>query len=222
MYNINDRFCVDPSSNLLKDLAEDRDIRLEPRIMELLCMLTDQPGKTITREHLVTSIWKDYGGGDDGLTQAISTLRKVLADPNKELIQTIPKKGYSFNGKVSQAQQKSSKKSVRKSVAIAVVIIVAIPLSLLAFKNYFGSTKKEAPFTEIAFPPTSAESDLSEQNPQNTIVTTGPDSIRYRLVMIGDQPPRFYINDTIIPVHQWDQYMPLINHLKKQLRGVGK
>ena len=93
MYYINNRFCVDPSSNLLTDLEEKRDTRLEPRIMELLCMLTDQTGKTITREHLVTSIWKDYGGGDDGLTQAISTLRKVLDDQNKELIHTIPKKG---------------------------------------------------------------------------------------------------------------------------------
>ena len=217
MFNINDRFWVDPSSNLLKDLVENRESRLEPRIMELLCMLTDQPGKTITREQMVATIWKDYGGGDDGLTQAISMLRKVLDDPNKELIQTIPKKGYSFNGKVSQGQQKTSKKRISKWIVAAVVIVLAIPLSMLAFRSYDGATEKQAPFTETAFPGNNDELDQSVQNPQNTIVTTGPDSTKYRLVMIGDQPPRFYINDSIIPVHQWEPHMPLINRLKSEL-----
>ena len=222
MYYINNRFCVDPSSNLLTDLEEKRDTRLEPRIMELLCMLTDQTGKTITREHLVTSIWKDYGGGDDGLTQAISTLRKVLDDQNKELIQTIPKKGYSFNGKVSQADQKNPKKIARKWITVAIVILLVIPTSLLVFRNSRKEQKKEARFTEIAFPTNNAELDQSELDPQNTIGTTGPDGAKYRLVMIGDQPPRFYINDSIIPVHKWDPYMPLINKLKMELKEANQ
>ena len=105
----------------------------------------------------------------------------------------------------------------------AIIIVLAIPLSVLAFKYYSNSGNSQPPFTEITFPTNNnSEFDLAEQNPQNTIVTVGPDSTRYRLVMIGDQPPRFYINDTIIPVHLWDQHMLLINQLKKQLKEVSK
>ena len=91
-FYINGRYLVDPSSHVLMDEFTKNEIRLEPRIVEVLCMLAARPGVTITREEMVALVWKDYGGGDEGLTQAISTLRKLLSDADKALIRTIPKK----------------------------------------------------------------------------------------------------------------------------------
>ena len=85
-FYINNRYFIDPSSNSLKVEATGKKRKMEPRIMEVLCMLAAKPGQTISREEMVSTIWKDYGGGDEGLTQAISTLRKLLSDQDKELI----------------------------------------------------------------------------------------------------------------------------------------
>lgn len=222
MLYINNRFCVEADSNLLKDLAEENETRLEPRIMELLCLLLEKPGQVITRDQLVATIWKDYGGGDDGLTHAISTLRKVLHDHNKELIQTIPKKGYSFAGQVRHDLPTASRKVNKLLIAATILIIVAIPVALPAFRSSKNNSEQKLPFTEVAYPANNAEFDSSEENAQNTVVTVGPDHKKYKLVMIGDQPPRFYINDSLIPVHHWDPYMPLINKLKIQLKTPKK
>lgn len=68
--------------------------------MQLLNILVQKRGETVTREELVTTIWQDYGG-DEGLTQAISILRKTLLDNKKELIQTVPKKGYILKASIT-------------------------------------------------------------------------------------------------------------------------
>ena len=68
--------------------------------MKLLCLLVDNQGKLVTREEIIEKIWNGYGGGDEGLTQAISFLRKALNDTNKQIIETVPKGGYIFRGNV--------------------------------------------------------------------------------------------------------------------------
>ena len=48
--------------------------------------------------------------------------------------------------------------------------------------------------------------------------SVAPDKTIYKLVMIADEPPRFYINSQSIPVHKWEPYQELINKLKKELK----
>jgi len=94
-FKINDEFSVSPLNNQFSSA-----IKLEPRLMKLLCLLVDNRGKLVTREEIIEKIWNGYGGGDEGLTQAISFLRKALNDTNKEIIETVPKGGYIFRGNV--------------------------------------------------------------------------------------------------------------------------
>jgi len=72
-------------------------IRVEPRFMEVLKILVDNCGKVVDRETIIEKVWDNYGGGDEGLTQSVSYLRKIFDDRNRSLIETIPKKGYKFN-----------------------------------------------------------------------------------------------------------------------------
>lgn len=220
-FQINNRFIVNPTTGVVIDKTEKRETRLEPRIMEVLCLLIAHSGTTVSREEIVTSIWKDYGGGDDGLTQAISSLRKSLEDHQKELIQTIPKKGYCFRGEISKEKPLLSPKlKMDKKWGIGVLVILVCLPALLPFWNEKEKvTPQHLPYTPVAYPGNSWESDSLNQNAQNTIVTLGPDSTRYKLVMIDDQPPRFYINDSSVPTHLWEPHQPLINQLKKQLQG---
>ncbi len=93
-YRINDSTIVNPQLNKVNE------VKIEPRIMKLLCLLIENKGKLVSRSYITELIWDGYGGADEGLTQAISFLRKILQDNNRKAIETIPKSGYIFNGKV--------------------------------------------------------------------------------------------------------------------------
>jgi len=67
--------------------------------MKLLCLLVSKSGSLVSREEIVEKIWNGYGGGDDGLTQAISFLRKILNDTHKMIIETVPKGATFLGGK---------------------------------------------------------------------------------------------------------------------------
>lgn len=70
--------------------------KLEPRIMEVLKVLIEGNGEVVPREKFINSIWGNYPGGEEGLIQAISKLRRTFKDSSKapKIIKTIPKKGY--------------------------------------------------------------------------------------------------------------------------------
>src|SRR5262245_6367299 len=73
-----------------------RSEKVEPKVMEVLCCLAQQPGETVTREQLLETLWADAFVTEDALNRAISRLRKVFDDDpkNPSVIETIPKIGY--------------------------------------------------------------------------------------------------------------------------------
>lgn len=70
--------------------------RLTSKAMAVLIELVRQVGATVTREHLLDSVWADRVTTPDVLTQAIKELRRAFADDGKppRYIETIPKVGY--------------------------------------------------------------------------------------------------------------------------------
>jgi DNA-binding winged helix-turn-helix (wHTH) protein len=110
---INDRFRIYPALNQVEDRQTGRTIRLEPRVMAVLEMLTNRAGQLVSREEMIRDIWHNYGGGDEALSQAVSFLRKILADRDKKIIQTIPKKGYCLTGLLEAAEIRRVKSAFR-------------------------------------------------------------------------------------------------------------
>lgn len=106
IFIINSRFLVDSSRHLLEDLETQKKLRLEPRLIKLLCLLCDHREKLVTRDFLIKEIWNGYGGADEGLSQAVSFLRKALSDEKKQIIETIPKNGYILHAVVQEGDRK--------------------------------------------------------------------------------------------------------------------
>jgi len=102
---INGRFLINPVLNNLTDKETGKETRLEQRLMDVICILTANHNQLVTREQLIKEVWNDYGGADEGLNQAISFIRKVLIDNNKEIIETIPKKGYILHAIISNSEE---------------------------------------------------------------------------------------------------------------------
>src|SRR5690554_191779 len=84
-----------PDSNELHSLNRGGDVRsLEPRLMQLLCILASAPHRVFTRGELMDCLWPRVVVNDNSLTRAVSELRKMLGDDGKPYIDTIPKSGY--------------------------------------------------------------------------------------------------------------------------------
>lgn len=131
VFIINNRFEVNPGKHEVLDTVTNQCNHLEPRLMRLLCLLVEQRGKVVSRELIIRDIWNDYPGANDGLNQAISFLRKELADNNKEIIKTLPKAGYQFSGLISEVTElplpaNSKKKDISQWLSISAIVLVVV------------------------------------------------------------------------------------------------
>lgn len=94
-------FDVDIKRNRIS--RDDTSFALEPQIMDLLCVLAEQPGEVFSRVDLIDKVWSVSAGGDESLTRAISILRKTFkkAGVRAAYIETIYTRGYRLIAPVS-------------------------------------------------------------------------------------------------------------------------
>lgn len=85
---------VFPERNLLR--SREKDISLEPKIMQVLCVFTDNAREVVSREAMIKQVWEVDYGADESLTRAVSLLRKYFKSLGltDKTIETIPKRGY--------------------------------------------------------------------------------------------------------------------------------
>ncbi len=76
---------------------------VEHLAMRVLTCLAAHPNQSVSREAILESVWADSAPNDEGLTQAICKLRKILGDSpgQASVIQTIRKVGYRLVAPVS-------------------------------------------------------------------------------------------------------------------------
>lgn len=69
------------------------------KAIEILTTLLENPGRVISREEIIERLWPDTYVDENNLAVTVSMLRKALAP--QTFIETVPRKGYRFNGKVA-------------------------------------------------------------------------------------------------------------------------
>ncbi len=230
-FAVNKRFLVEEPLNTVKDLENNQEHRLEPRLMRVLCILASREGELVTREQLINEIWNDYGGAEDSLNQAISYLRKTLQDTNKEIIETIPKKGYILHASINYNQQSEKVAGVKtklnfKHFAVAAFVILAFIFVAGLMLNRKAKDHQNDSSVKVMVPKNrrdSVEVNFSElnkpeeENSSNTITTTAPDGTKYRLVAIGDKRPRLYVNEQLVSGPELEKYSEIEGQLLRLL-----
>ncbi|WP_394241832.1 winged helix-turn-helix domain-containing protein [Vibrio astriarenae] len=100
------KFLFDPNNNSLLEQSTEENIRLGSNESRILLLLAQRPNEVVTRTELHEYVWREQGFevDDSSLTQAISTLRKLLKDPTKnpEFVKTVPKRGYQLISTVEE------------------------------------------------------------------------------------------------------------------------
>ncbi len=79
---------------------------LEPKSFRLLVFLVENPGRALTKDEIMASVWPGAFVSDNSLARAITQIRKALDDDPKtpRYIETVPTVGYRFVGECRQEQ----------------------------------------------------------------------------------------------------------------------
>lgn len=93
-------FLLDGKEKVL--LQNGTPLSITPKAFELLRILIENHGHLVERDKLLKTVWADSFVEEGNLTFTIGLLRKTLGDDKKtpRFIETVPKRGYRFIGKV--------------------------------------------------------------------------------------------------------------------------
>lgn len=85
-------------------MKDNEPVLLTQKAFQILHLLVKNAGQLVKKETLISEIWQDSFIEDSNITQQIYILRKTLGnDKNgKPLIETLPKRGYCFVGKLKE------------------------------------------------------------------------------------------------------------------------
>jgi DNA-binding winged helix-turn-helix (wHTH) protein len=89
------RFAVDTREHRLT--LEGATIAITPKVFDTLVMFVRHPGRLLTKDELLRSIWPDAVVEEANLTVNVSTLRRLLdANSGSPCIETVSRRGYRF------------------------------------------------------------------------------------------------------------------------------
>lgn len=133
---------VDPAAGEIRGAAGRE--QLDPKVMEVLRVLHEQRGTLVPREVLFTRVWPDRIVTDDVLSRCIYQLRRQLAAAGgadgRELIETLPKRGYRLRAEAAgpepppelAATRAETRRAIRASTLLAAAGFFAVVIYLLA------------------------------------------------------------------------------------------
>src|ERR1700686_4536925 len=91
-----------------------RKIKLQDQPFQALAMLLERPGEVVTRDEFRKRLWPEdtFVDFEHSLNTAIKKLRQALGDDKKEpqFVETLPKRGYRFIGKLEHTAPPSPAK----------------------------------------------------------------------------------------------------------------
>jgi serine/threonine-protein kinase len=157
---------VDPSIGLVCGVRGR--VRLEPRVMAVLEMLAGRPGELVSRTELLSEIWPGGTTYDEALTQCVYQLRQQLVsaggDGCRDLVTTIPKRGYLLKGEVRPVEPDPLSESKpttvpevtrvisRRPVAWTALAAAALLVAWILFDRTDSSTSSPAPEAALQAP----------------------------------------------------------------------
>lgn len=84
-------------------------VKLQGKVYQALVLLIERAGEIVAREALRTRLWPDgtYVNYDANVNTTVNKLRQILGDSAEQpiFVDTIPRLGYSFVGKIEYLEQ---------------------------------------------------------------------------------------------------------------------
>lgn len=112
-------------------------VPLTPKVFDLLQLLVENSGQVVVKERLMNEIWPDTFVEEGNLAQNIWVLRKSLdLNGGRQYIQTIPRRGYRFAGKVRVVFRDDEELIIEERTRSRIVIDQSDPGFDLSLESY--------------------------------------------------------------------------------------
>lgn len=139
-------FRVDPVRRVLIG-TDGRPVKLKPKVFETLLYLVERPHELLDKRTLLKAVWPTVVVEENNLSQAISTLRRVLGERPEDhrFIVTEPGRGYRFVATVHRRIENEHPPKIHKgraggwwlaaASAVAVALVAAGLFTLLDHRD---------------------------------------------------------------------------------------
>ena len=128
---------LDLRRGCLVDPAE-RQVQLRPKSFEVLRHLVENAGRLITKEELISSVWRQAVVSDKLISHCIGEVRAAIGDRDQKVIKTVPRRGYLFAAAVSCQPEQDQRGSGSSIPAISAANGEKPSIAVLAFANMSG------------------------------------------------------------------------------------
>jgi DNA-binding winged helix-turn-helix (wHTH) protein/TolB-like protein/Tfp pilus assembly protein PilF len=165
LYEFGD-FLLDAGGRQLLRRADRTPVSLTPRAFDTLLFLVERRGELADKTALMEAVWPSTIVEENNLTQAISTLRRVLGEARDEnrYIATIPGRGYRFVAEVKTISAPESPpvavappagpRNRRHTVSwLAAVVLVAIASLWMTYSQRGGDPQGVRTIAVLPFKP---------------------------------------------------------------------
>ena len=136
----------------------DHYLDLQPRCMSLFQFLAERPGKVVSRQELMDTVWQGRIVGEDALNNCVKKLRRLLDDDpkNPKVIETISKKGYRLVARVDRRWLPPALVKFRKLALSSAFMVLAasfvwnhIDVTVYRFSDSDSASEREAKIREM-------------------------------------------------------------------------
>ena len=180
-------FRLDTAEHALRHGAEQ--IPLTPKAIELLTLLIERRGQTLTKNELMDALWHETYVDENNLAVTVLMLRKAFGESafDKKFIETVPKRGYRFVADVEETnadllieKQTLTRITIeeketqglksglrRRSIALAAVALIVGGLGVFLFFRFWNSPPDKKTSAQVNAPRTLAVLPLKNLSKEN-------------------------------------------------------
>ena len=116
-----EEFRFDTETNVL--YRGDGRVEMTPKAGEILNALLENAGAIVSKEELMRRAWPDSFVEEANLSHHIFNLRKAIGE---KLIETVPKRGYRFAGRLTETPVSTSDRAARLRWLVPVAVIAML------------------------------------------------------------------------------------------------
>jgi DNA-binding winged helix-turn-helix (wHTH) protein/Tfp pilus assembly protein PilF len=110
-------------------IAGKQPLALGPKVVLTLMALVERPGEVLTKTQLLDRVWPEGFVEESNLAQNVYVLRKVLRAHWRDVIETVPRRGYRFAaGATTSAPKGTPSRFYYAAAAAAIVLAVSFGL----------------------------------------------------------------------------------------------
>ena len=94
-------------------------IRLRPKAFDMLRLFATQPGRILSKQILMTTVWPNIHVGEDSLFQCVREVRAALGDDERQIIKAVSGRGYMFDAEVTDIDLEATRDAPALSGKVA-------------------------------------------------------------------------------------------------------